>query len=281
MRSVFKLMVNSSNNKPKTKEEEQTIRDKMKVIDFMPHWKDEEKCFEDAGFVTDVNTGRKTDQIWTRQKPMTQLNYERWLEKTIDPDTGEWNQKRDKDGNVVNNTGGRYVVSVINRVKVDKNEFLLSKGFLKGYDLAESEVVNWCSYPERWTRTLFDYKRTYDPDKMKFESQLLGPNSKAELVYSLPFSPEAVDKLMESTDPENVELNVLDAKTGEVTRVEWSDRKQSLKLFKEKSFETLMMASYIPEPVRQELRQIAEQKGLIPKSYPPTTTTATRTEYLA
>jgi hypothetical protein len=52
----------------------------MKVIDFMPHWKDEEKCFEDAGFITDVNTGRNTGRTWGGEKPMTQPNYERCLE---------------------------------------------------------------------------------------------------------------------------------------------------------------------------------------------------------
>jgi hypothetical protein len=172
-------------------------------------------------------------------------------------------------------------VSVINRVRVDKNEYLLSKGFLKGYDAGGSEVVNWCSYPERWTRTLFNYKRTYDPDRMKFESQLLGPGE-SELVYELPFSAAAVDKLMESADPDHVELNVLDTKTGEVRKVYWSSVKESLRLFKEKSFEHLMSSEYIPLPVRQELRVKAEMEGLIPKTYPQTTTTSTtRTEYLA
>jgi hypothetical protein len=234
-------------------------------FDFMPHWKDEQKCFDDAGFITDANTGKKTDQTWTRVKPMTQLNYERWLEKVVDQDTKQWNPKRDKDGNVINETA-RYVVSVINRVKVDKNEYLLSKGFLRGYDAGGTEVVNWCSYPERWTRTSFNYERFYDSKRNKFDYRLLGPGD-TELVYSLPFSKEAVDKLVEGADPEQLELNVLDARTNDVTRVYWSNGKESLRLFKEKPFDELALASYIPEPVRAELRVKAEQRDWINKTY--------------
>jgi hypothetical protein len=215
----------------------------------------------------DVKTGKKTDQTWYREKPMTQQNYEKWLEKTVDPDTKQWYPKRDKDGNIIKGTKGRYVVSVINRVKVNKQEYLLSKGFLRAYDAAGFEVVNWCSYPERWVKVSFNYERYYDSTKNKFETRLLGPSNEIEMVYSLPFSKEAVDKLMESADLENVEFNVKDEKTGDVREVKWSSPKESLRLLKENSFESLMLADYLPEPVKAEYRARAEQMGLINRTY--------------
>jgi hypothetical protein len=80
---------------------------------------------------------------------------------------------------------------------------------------------------------------------------------------------------MLQADAENVELNVKDAKTEEVRDVKWSSPKESLKLFKEKSFEYLRLADYIPAPVKAELRAKAEQMGLINKTFSPTTAART------
>jgi hypothetical protein len=145
---------------------------------------------------------------------------------------------------------------------------------------AAGEFSNlWITYPERWTRTNFLFKRIINEKTMSFDTVCEGPSS-TEDVYELAFSPENVDKLMQKADPENVQFICKDDTTGDATQVKWSSIKESLRLFKEKSFESLMLGEYIPLPVREELRAKAEQQGLIPKTYPSTSST-TRTEYLA
>ena len=257
-------------NKQDIETEEVSIRDKMQVQDFMPGWAKEENCFIEAGTVMDVKTGKMTDEHWPRLKPIEQIVYEQWLDKVVNQQSGKWNPKRDKDGNIVKGTGATYLISVIYRLKIGKEEFLLTKGFLKGYEVAGSEVVHWCTYPERWTRTLFNYKRTADEKTMSFQSHLLGPSG-TETVYELPFSPQNVDKLWKQTDKNNVQFVVKDLKTGESAEVKWSSLEDTLRLFKEKSFQHLFSGDYIPAPVRAELREKAIMQGLIPKgNYSPT-----------
>jgi hypothetical protein len=230
----------------------------------MPGFKKEEQCFLDAGTLIDVNTGKMTDRHWPREKPIEQIVYEQWRDKTLNQLTGHWNHKRDKDGNIIKNTGTKYLVSVIYRIKVGKQEFLLSKGFAKGFDVAGSEVVHWITYPERWTRTLFNYRRYFDDKTQSFQNQLLGPSG-SETVYELPFSPQNVDKLYEQTDKDNVQFVVKDERTGESSEVKWSSLEDTKKIFKEKSFQHLFSGDYIPAPVKAELRAKAELQGLIPR----------------
>jgi hypothetical protein len=214
------MFTSTKKEKKAETEQEVSIRDKMQVQDFMPGWAKEENCFIEAGTLIDVNTGRMTDRHWPRAKPIEQLVYEQWLDKVVNQTTGKWNNKRYKDGNVIKGTGAKYLISVIYRIKVDKQEFLITKGFLKGYDVAGTEVVHWITYPERWTRTMFNYRRYFDEKTRGFQSQLLGPSG-SETVYDLPFSPQNVDKLWEQTDKDkdNVKFVVKDQQTGESVEV--------------------------------------------------------------
>ena len=80
-------------------EQELTIKEKMKVQDFMPNYAKQEACFKDA-IITDTDTKRKTDQTWPRLKNGNEIGYDNWLDKVINPETGEWFPKRDKEGKV-------------------------------------------------------------------------------------------------------------------------------------------------------------------------------------
>lgn len=91
-------------------------------------WKLEEKCFEDA-VMKDVH-GKEFK--WPRNKPMEQIVFERYfLDRVVDPDSGHYYPKRDKDGLPVRTPGvdnPRYVVNTIIRIKrPDNTEFLVSK----------------------------------------------------------------------------------------------------------------------------------------------------------
>jgi len=262
-------------------EQEETVRARDKVAhDWMPYWSKEEDCFK-AAILTDPDTKKKTDQTFPRTTPPNQRAYESWLEKVVNVQTGEYYPERDIQGSPIKNTGAKYVIKVITRIRVGKNEFLCSKGRLEGFSASGEPVGRFISYPERWTRTNMKFTRIINEKTMSFDTLCEGPSG-TEDVYELPFSTEAVDKMMESVENDNVSFIVKDDKTGDAVKVEWSSIKESLKLFKEKSFESLMMGDYIPLPVRQELRAKAEQQGLIPKTYPSTTTgPSTKTEYLA
>ena len=56
-----------------------------KVIDFMPYWKNEEKCYEEAKIEgKDRLTGKKVTTHWTRDMPIEQVMYNEWLKKVQD-----------------------------------------------------------------------------------------------------------------------------------------------------------------------------------------------------
>ena len=251
--------------KQEQKEQELSIKEKMKVVDFMPNWTKAEAWYKEAE-ITDADTKKKTGDTWPRLKPMEQIVYENWLDTVVNPQTGDWYPQRDKEGNPVKNTGGKYLVSVITRVKDGKEEFLLSKGFLKGFDASGEEVKKWVAWPEKWTKTNFTWKKTINEKTMTFDTECQGPSG-TEDVYELPFTPQNVDKLYEMTDKDNVQFVIKDEKTQEATQVLWSSIEDTLKLFKEKSFDYLKMGDYIPAPVKAEMRAKAEQQGLIPKTY--------------
>jgi len=86
-----------------------------------------------------------------------------------------------------------------------------------------------------------------------------------ELIYDLPFTPENVQSLYDKVDKyatkNPVEFIVKDEATGTAISVSWSSIKDTLKLFKEKSFAHLFNADYIPAPVKAE--NLAKSKILL------------------
>jgi hypothetical protein len=239
------------------------IKYKMKVQDFMPGWKKEEECYKEA-IMTDYKTHKQAQ--WPRMKPVRQMVYENWLERVIDENSFEWNPQRDRDGTPVKNTGAKYVIHTIVRVKVGKNEFLYSKEFLKGFDAGGGLDQIACSFPERWTKTNFAWKRVINEKTMGCRQECQGPAGD-ELVYDMPFTPENVQSLFDKVEDENVQFVVKDDRTGEAFEVKWSSVNETLKLFKEKSWEYLRRGEYIPAPVKAELRAEAEAKGLVERSH--------------
>jgi hypothetical protein len=263
-----------------TKQQQDSIRVRDKIVqNWMPYWSSEEECFKDA-IITDPETKKKTKETFPRPIPMNQLTYENWLEKVIN-EKGEYYPQRTQEGAPVKGTGAKYVIKVITRIKSGKNEYLCSKGNLMGFNAAGSSESLWISYPEKWVPTNMKFTRIINEKTMSFDTLCKG-RSGTEDVYELKFSAEAVDKMMKQVEDEDVQFIVKDDSTGDATQVKWSSVKESLRLFKEKSFDYLKMGDYIPAPVKAELRAKAEQQGLISKTYPSTTTgPSTRTEYLA
>lgn len=114
------------------------------IIDFMPKWAKEEQCFSKS-IVRDYNTKKILEGGWPRERPTDQAAYENWLSAVVNQETGNFHQARNEEGAPIQGTGARHVITVITRVRdaKGKNEFLLSKGSLIGYDAGGVEK----SYP--------------------------------------------------------------------------------------------------------------------------------------
>ena len=53
--------------------------------DFMPFWKKEEECYEEAKIEDkDSITGKKVSTNWPRDKPIEQKEYEVWLKMVME-----------------------------------------------------------------------------------------------------------------------------------------------------------------------------------------------------
>jgi hypothetical protein len=192
-----------------------SLKDKVTVkpiVDFMPHWKDEERCFSEAK-LRDAKTKKSVEGGWPRQKPTDQAAYERWLSNIVNQDTGEFHPERNDEGIPVNGSGAKYIFTVITRVRDSsgKNEYLYTKGKLEGFNTSGRPEIMHIAKPEVWSKTEFAYDRTYDEKSGSFTVSTAGP-SKTYQVYDLPYSADNVKKLYDKTEDENVSFVLKDMK---------------------------------------------------------------------
>jgi len=247
----------------KSKLEEKEKEKVRPIIDFMPHWKDEERCFTEAK-LRDARTKKLVEGGWPRQKPTNQAADERWLSNVVNEDTGQFHPERNDEGIPVKDSGARYVVTVITRVRdsTGKNEYVYSKGRLEGFNASRRPEIMHIAKPETYKKTEFAYDRTYDEKRGSFTVSTAGP-SKTYEVYDLSFTPDNVKALYDKTEDDNVSFVLKDMTTQEARSLNWSSVKDSLDLFMNKNWDFLWKADYMPAPVKQELRQEAIAQGLI------------------
>lgn len=247
--------------------------------DFMPYWKKEEQCFEDAKVHgKDSQTGKKASTTWPRDTPQAQLQYQGWLKKVKDPDTDEFYHQRDKDGNIIKGTFPKHIVRQIVRIRTsDDKEYLYSNGYLIGYDVVGDPVPQSCSNPETWTKTGFAYKKEYDQNQGRVKSIIQGPNS-LETIYEMPFNEKNVKTLFDKRiTPEDLKLmgqkrvitlafSVKDERNGVVRDVRDATGipHKSLDLFL-KQLDYLANSDYISPQQKAEMRQAAIEQGLLPR----------------
>ncbi len=142
---------------------------------------------------------------------------------------------------------------IITRVRDAKGrqEYLLSKGSLLGYNAGRVEKRYPISYPEKWRKTEFAHERNYDSKTGSFTVQTTGP-SKTEDVYEMPFNADNVAKLYEKVEDDDCQFILEDLKTDEARSVSLSSMKDTLDVFCNKSFDYLWKADYMPAPVKAE-----------------------------
>jgi hypothetical protein len=166
-------------------------------------WKQEQKCFDEAKIEgKDSWTGKKASGTWPRDVPQEQIQYEGWLKKITDPDTGEYYHQRDKDGNIIKGTGPKHVIRQIVRFRTsDDKEVLWSSGYLIGFNDVGDPVSQACQQPEVYQKTGFLWKKEYDQAQGR-----VGPNSVIP-VYSMEFNEANVKALFDKrVTPEDLKL---------------------------------------------------------------------------
>lgn len=251
----------------------------QKKFDFMPYWKNEEKCFEDAKVEgKDSRTGKNASGFWPRDMPQAQIQYQLWLKKVQDPDTGEFYKQRDKDGNIIKGTTPKHIVRQIVRIRTsDDKEYLYSNGYLIGFDVVGDPVPQSCSNPETWTKTGFAYKKEYDTEQGRVKTRIVGPNSH-ETVYEMSFSENNLKKLYDKRiTPEDLKL-LSQKRIGELTFSLKDERNNTVRQIKDatgilhksmdlflKPFDYLYNADFLSPQQKAEMRQAAIDQGLLPR----------------
>lgn len=255
-------------------------KSKQEDFDFMPYWKNEEKCFEEARVEgKDTRTGKKVSGAhWPRDLPMAEVYYMEWLKKVKDPETGEFYKKRDKEGNIIRNSKPRHIIRQIVRIRTsDDKQYLYSNGYLLGYDVLGDPVSQLCQNPETWQRTGFLYKKQYDEKTMSVKARVVGPNSQ-ETVYEMPFNDKNLKQLFDKrvTSEDLRELGqkrmislsfcVKDDRNGVVREVKDATgiEHKSLELMT-KEFDYLVNSNFLSLAQKEEFRRQAIDAGLLPR----------------
>lgn len=240
----------------------------MTIQELMPYWKEEEKCYEEAKLEGKDRNGKKVSTHWPRDKPQEQLQYEEWLKKVKDPDTGKFYEQRDKNGNTVKGTGPKYQVRRIVRIKLtDGTQWLYSHGNFTGFDSSGDVVSVHCQGrgSEIWTRTHFAYRKQVDEKTVSIKRIVEGPST-LEQVYELAFNEKNLKNLFEKRMNDKVSFILKDETHGNAVR-EVKDQtniaSKTLELFM-KPWDYLWEAKYLSVQTRAELRQYAIDNGLIP-----------------
>jgi hypothetical protein len=249
----------------------------MTYKEFMPHWKKQDKCFEDEQVeMIDslhghkiMKNGKPVIKAWPHDKSTEQIDYENWLEKVVNPDTKEYYPARNKEGNPIKGTGAKHTITQIIRLKrKDGKEFLYSLGECLGYDALGNVVGLTCAKPEMWIKTLFNYERRYDERTNSTKVQTVGTLG-TEDVYETPFNEKNLKELVSlRANDSDIMFIIKDERNAKATEVRKDvNINKTLELFL-KPFPYLANAEYITPQQRAQLRQIAIDEGIIAPNTP-------------
>ncbi len=245
-----------------------TVKPYIDAHDFYPGFKLEEECFSKA-IIKDVDSkSKKKDQeplTWPREKSVKQTSYEAFLEEAINPKTGEFYPQKDEDNRSIKGTGALYFYTDVYRIRrADSSEYLYTKGKVYAFNSLGDPIDHFISKPEMWTRTNFLYKTEYNEKTKQMEKVLQGPRGSEE-VYMLPFTKENLKPLYDNRQNDLLGLAVKDETNWKSLQVKdvTGNISKSYELLRDKSFDYLIGAEYIPKEIKQELRAAAVADGII------------------
>ena len=258
-----------------------TVKPFIKAVDLYPGFKLEEECFSKA-IIKDMDSNSKSKKTkdqepltWPREKNVKQTSYEAFLEEAINPKTGEFYPQKDQDNRSIKGTGATYYITDIYRIRrADSSEYLYSKGKVYANNSLGDPIDHFISKPESWSKVNFNYKTEYNDKRKQMEKVLQGPSG-AEEIYTLPFNKENLKQLYDRRQNDYLGLAVKDELTGKAFQVKdvTGNISKSYELLRDKSFDYLFGAEFIPKEIKAELRAAAVADGIIHGSVSDYTTT--------
>lgn len=170
-------------------------------------WAVEQRYFDETKpapieiYSLEKHRSQKVQKPWPRFKPVEQIGWEKFYTRIIDPVTGKPYEQRDSKGTEVQQPDGlgpvRHYVRMIIRYKdYNEKEYLLTSGNAYGFSSLGECVSYPIHRPESYTKTLFDSRKSFDNKTQSFSEVTTGILS-AQNIYTLPFSVEVLDSIIE------------------------------------------------------------------------------------
>jgi hypothetical protein len=233
-----------------------------------------EKSFYDKEVVDkDPKTGQPLTWPWEDHISFTaERAHKAFLDEVQDPITKQFYKKTDtvvdydNDGKEIPESKKvieeeiHYETNAIVRLRIaDKKEFLYSKGRIYAYTALGNRRTEAFQEPEIWRQDLFKHKTKLSEKENRYITIPLGPEGHI-IHYTLPFSPENVDKLMEYATP-NITFYVKEE--GKTQSKQCVD----LEMFKTKPFDYILNDEWLTAEQREEAikKYEALEKNIVSK----------------
>lgn len=222
----------------------------MTFVDIMSRkWEIEKSFFDKEVMGYDQKT--KKDIPWHYYNS-EQEAHKKWLEQVQDPVTKQFYKGRkelveyDNDGKEIPETKKTielepyFIREQIVRLRTkDRKEFLYSRGHMYGYTTYGTEIPQNFQEAEIWVQQAFNHHMEYMPRENRHREVCDGPTAGSITHYTIPYTPENVDMLLENAIPD-IKLDIRE----EGGRVKQSPDKET---FKNKSFDYIMNMDYLTE----------------------------------
>lgn len=151
-------------------------------------------------------------------KTGTETAYERFLDETVNPKTGEFYPEI-KDKIPLPKTGALYYITDIYRIRrATGEEFLYTKGRVYAFNSLGDPKTHSILKPEIWTKTNFSYKTEWNEKTKQPEKVLQGPSGPKD-IYTMPFNKENLKSLYDIRQNELINFVVKDEPTKKAFQV--------------------------------------------------------------
>ena len=179
-----------------------------------------ERSFYDKQ-VSGYDPKTKKETYWPYQN-IEEKSHKEWLKQVQDPVTKQFFKGRaeqveyDNEGKEIPSTKKiielepRYEITQIIRIRTrDRQEFLYSRGLMYGYNNFQNEVSHKFQEPEKWDEQKFAHHTEFIQRLNTTKDICDGPSGRPITHYTLPWTTDNVDKLMQNAIP-NVKLILKD-----------------------------------------------------------------------
>ena len=232
-------------------------------LDSIFNWDKEEKCFENqfAG-----NEGNEDRIAYKRQIPLEQKRWNDFKAKCIDVNSGKWYTSGENTGIPKGKEGPKRIVQSIVRIKAkNASEYILTTGRIKAFNQFGDPVFMPYTTPEKYIETTFRWETRPNREIGYAQRVNVGPSGSA-LIYTLPFSKEAAQKLYYLRESDNIDLlvKIQDQSSTYAVKKQNASLEDNFKMFTEESFNYLYYANYLTNEEKIINMRKAEMQGIIP-----------------